>query len=54
MNKLNRIEHGAAAGAALVITLAVVWAFATLGYPAPAEAKAGSAAGASPLHCRPG
>jgi hypothetical protein len=39
MNKLNRIEHGAAAGAALVITLTVVWVFATMGYPTPAEAK---------------
>jgi hypothetical protein len=54
MNKLNRIEHGAAAGAALLITLAVVWAFATIGYPAPAEASAGIAAGTSSMHCRPG
>ena len=54
MNKLNRIERGAAAGAALMITLAVVWTFATMGYPAPAEAKPGITAGAATLHCRPG
>ena len=54
MNKLNRIEHGAAAGAALAITLTVVWVFATMGYPAPAEAKLGITAGAVAPHCRPG
>ena len=54
MNKINSVEHGAAAGAALLITLAVVWAFATMGYPAPAEAKAGIAASTSAKHCRPG
>lgn len=54
MNKINSVEHGAAAGAAVLITLAVVWAFATMGYPPPVEAKTGIAAGASPKHCRPG
>lgn len=54
MNKINSVEHGAAAGAALLITLAVVWAFATMGYPAPAEATTGIAAGMSTQHCRPG
>lgn len=54
MNKINSVEHGAAAGAALLITLAVVWAFATMGYPAPVEARAGIAAGMSTQHCRPG
>ena len=54
MNKLNRIEHGAAAGAALVITLTVVWVFATMGYPTPAEAKSRITAGAATQYCRPG
>ena len=53
MNKVNRIEHGAAASVALAITVAVVWAFATMGYPAPAQAKS-FAAGGSSMHCRPG
>ena len=54
MNNLNRIEHSAAAGAALVITLAVVWVFAAMGYPAPAEAKPGITAVSATMHCRPG
>lgn len=54
MNTLNRIEHSVAAGAALAITLTVVWAFAVMGYPTPAEAKPRITAGAATMHCRPG
>ena len=56
MNKINSVERGAAAGAALLITLAVLWAMGSMGYPSPAEAgvKSGIAAGASPMHCKPG
>ena len=56
MNKINPVERSAAAGAALLITLAVVWAMGSMGYPAPAAASTnpGIAAGASPMHCRPG
>jgi hypothetical protein len=49
MHKLTSIEHGAAASVALLITLAVVWSFASLGYPSPAHA-----ASASTMHCRSG
>jgi len=35
MNKPNTIERGAAASAAPLITLAVVWSMGSLGYPSP-------------------
>jgi hypothetical protein len=54
MNKPNTIERGAAASAALLITLAVVWSMGSLGYPSPAAANPGIAAGTSTMHCRPG
>jgi len=54
MRKTNPLEHGAAAGAAMFITLTVVWAFATLGYPSPADAAAKAGIAASTLHCRSG
>jgi len=49
MKKTSSIEHGAAAGVALFITLAVVWGFASLGYPAPATA---ASATTNTMHCR--
>ena len=54
MNKHNSFERGAAASAALLLTLLVVWGMGTMGYPAPAAAKPGMTAGASTMHCRPG
>ena len=54
MNKINSVERGAAAGVALAITLAVVWAMGSMGYPAPAAAAPGVTAGAGAPLCRPG
>ena len=54
MNKVNSVERGAAAGAALLITLVVVWSMGSLGYPAPAAAASGVTAGTNAAQCRPG
>jgi len=54
MNKPNNIERGAAASAALLITLTVVWSMGAMGYPSPVAAKPGITAGVSTTHCRPG
>jgi hypothetical protein len=54
MNKVNSVERGAAAGAALLITLTVVWSMGSMGYPAPASAAPGVTPATNPAQCRPG